>query len=135
MKLIRNYILKEFLKIFFVIMVSFLVLFLVVDFFDRFPRLMRRGATIDTMSLYFVMRIPYLFLLSSPITVLLSGLFLMDNLSKHNESLAMRSSGISVYRIVQPLIIFALLFSIFMVWFSDFVYPKAESYRRYIYKV
>lgn len=135
MRLIRRYILKEFIKIFLVIMISFLVLFLVIDFFDRFPRLMRRGATVDILAIYFLLRIPYLFILSSPITVLLSGLFLMDNLSKHNESLAIKASGISVFRMVLPLIIFAFFFSIFMVWFGDFVYPKAEAYRDYVYRV
>ena len=135
MRLIRNYVLKEFLKIFFVIMFSFLILFLVVDFFDRFPRLLKRGATMDNITLYFLLRIPYLFILSSPITIILSGLFLMDNLSKNNESLAIRSSGISVFRIVSPLIMFSFFFSIFMVWFGDYVYPKAESYRNYIYRV
>jgi len=76
---------------------------------------------------------PYLILLSSPVMILLSGLFVMNNLSKYNESIAIRAAGISIIRMVAPLIWFGFFFSIFIMIVGDLVLPKAEEYRNYIY--
>ena len=134
MRLLDKYILREYIKIFLIILFSFSVLFLVVDISDRLPRLLSKGGEMHDIILYFLLRIPYLVLLSSPVMVLLSGLFLMNNLSKYNESVAIRGAGISILRMVSPLIWFGLIFSIFIMFIGDLVLPKAEEYRNYIYK-
>ncbi|MCK4957072.1 MAG: LPS export ABC transporter permease LptG [Candidatus Cloacimonetes bacterium] len=134
MRLLDRYIIIEYLKIFLVITFSFSVLFLIIDVSDRLPRLMRRGAEWNDLALYFLLRIPYLVVLSSPVMVLLSGLFLMNNLAKHSESVAIRAAGISIARMVSPLFVFGLIFTIFIMLFAEFVLPKAEEYRQYIYK-
>ncbi len=133
MKLLDKYILREYVKTFLIIVFAFAVLFLVVDISDRMPRLIRKGATAENITTYFLLRLPYLFLLTSPIVVLLSGLFLMSTLSKYNESIAIRSAGISVLRMVTPLIWFGLFFSIFILILGDFVLPGAEAKRQIIY--
>jgi lipopolysaccharide export system permease protein len=134
MRLLDRYILREYIKIFLIILFSFSVLFLVVDISDRLPKLISKGGEINYIVLYFLLRIPYLILISSPVMVLLSGLFLMNNLSKYNESVAIRSAGISIYRMVSPLIWFGLIFSIIIMFMGDLALPKAEDYRNYIYK-
>ena len=134
MRILDKYIIREYLKIFLVIAFSFSVLFLIVDISDRLPRLLNRGASWQNLTLYFVLRIPYLMVLSSPVMVLLSGLFLMNNLAKHSESVAIRAAGISVFRMVSPLLIFGLIFSIGILIFGEYVLPSAEYHRKVIYK-
>jgi len=134
MRLLDKYILREYIKIFVIILFSFSILFLVVDISDRLPRLLRQGAEMKDISMYFLLRIPYLALLTSPVMVLLSGLFLMNTLSKYSESVAIRGAGISILRMVSPLIWLGLIFSIAIMLIGDFVLPKAEAYRNYIYK-
>ena len=133
MRILDKYILKSYITTFLVILFSFFVLFLVVDISDRLPRLLRKSAEISDIIAYFVLRIPYLMLLASPVIILLSGLFVMNNLSKYSESIAIRAAGISIFRMITPLIWFGLFFSIFIMFFGDFVLPKAEEYRNYIY--
>ena len=133
MRILDKYILKSYITTFLVILFSFFVLFLVVDISDRLPRLLRKSAEINDIVAYFVLRIPYLMLLSSPVIILLSGLFVMNNLSKYSESIAIRAAGISIFRMITPLIWFGLFFSVFIMFFGDFVLPKAEEYRNYIY--
>lgn len=135
MRLLDRYISREYLRYYFMILISFTVIFLVVDFFDHLPRLMRRGATWDQMSIYFALRIPYLVVLTSPVVVLLSGLFLMDNLSKHSESIAIRSAGISIVRMVKPVFILGAIISVIILLFGEYVLPWAEAKREYVYKV
>ena len=134
MRLLDKYILREYIKIFLIILFSFSVLFLVVDISDRLPRLLSKGGEMKDIISYFLLRIPYLILISSPVMVLLSGLFLMNNLSKYNESVAIRGAGISIFRMVSPLIWFGFIFSVFIMLVGDLVLPQAEEYRNYIYK-
>ncbi len=135
MRLLDRYILQQYIKTFVVIIFSFLTLFLVIDFIDRIPRLVRRGASLHYTLLYFSLRLPYLFIITSPVGVLLSGLFLMDKLSKYNESVAIRAAGISIFRMMRPLLIFSFFFSIFVLFFTELILPKSEDYRSYIYTV
>ena len=134
MRLLDRYIIWEYLKIFLVIAFSFSVLFLIVDVSDRLPRLLGRGASWHDMILYFLLRIPYLLVLTSPVMVLLSGLFLMNNLAKYSESVAIRAAGISVFRMVLPLLISGFIFSLLVLGFGEFVLPKAEAHRKLVYK-
>ncbi|MDN5353872.1 MAG: lipopolysaccharide export system permease protein [Candidatus Cloacimonadota bacterium] len=135
MRILDRYILKEYIKTFLIIIIAFSVIFLVVDIFDRLPRLLSKSAAASDIAIYFLLRIPYLFVLTSPVVVLLSGLFLMNTLSKYNESIAIRSAGISIVRMVTPLFWFGLIFSFFIMGVGEFVLPEAEAYRDYIYKV
>jgi lipopolysaccharide export system permease protein len=135
MRILDRYILKEYIKTFLIIIIALSVIFMVVDIFDRMPRLLKKGAELSEIGMYFVMRLPYLFVLTSPVVVLLSGLFLMNNLSKYNESIAIRGAGISIVRMVMPLFWFGLFFSFFIMVVGEFVLPEAEAYREYIYRV
>jgi lipopolysaccharide export system permease protein len=73
MRRLDRYIIREFLRTFFIIFFSFAVVFIVIDVIDNLPRLLRAGATFDQGLLYYLLRIPYLVVLTSPVTVLLSG--------------------------------------------------------------
>ena len=134
MRLLDRYIVREYIKTLLIILLAFSVLMIVVEVSDRMPRLLRKGATAEEMAAYFLLRLPYLFLLTSPVVVLLSGMFLMNMLSKYHESIAIRSAGISIVRMVTPLLWLGLLISIIVMLLGEFVLPKAEEYRQYIYQ-
>ena len=121
MKLLDKYVLKQYIFTFLIILFSFSLLFLVVDISDRLPRLLRKAASLHYIMLYFLSKMPYIILLSSPVMILLSGLFVMNNLSKYNESIAIRAAGISIIRMVAPLIWFGFFFSIFIMIVGDLV--------------
>ncbi|MCD4829953.1 MAG: LptF/LptG family permease [Candidatus Cloacimonetes bacterium] len=129
MRILDRYILRQYIITFLVIIASFAVIFVVIDVFDRLPRLLRKEAGVEIIASYFLMRLPYLFVLTSPVAVLLSGLFMMNTLSKYNETIAIRAAGISIVRMVTPLFWFALLFAVFVLLFGDIVLPIAESKR------
>ena len=107
---------------------------IVVEISDRLPRLLRYDASFKAIVVYFFLRLPYLFLLTSPVVVLLAGLFLMNNLSKYSESVAMRGAGISIVRMVRPLLIFGFFFSLLILVMGEYILPEAESFRRKVYR-
>ncbi|HPT71493.1 MAG TPA: LptF/LptG family permease [Candidatus Cloacimonadota bacterium] len=135
MKLLDRYFMRQFLNTYFIILSSFSVLFIVIDVIDRLPRLIRSGATFQLAVSYYLLNLPYLFVLTSPITLLLTGLFMMNSLAKYNESIAVRAAGISVKRMVMPILFIGLVISAFMGIFGEYVLPWAETSRDYVYNV
>jgi lipopolysaccharide export system permease protein len=135
MRILDKYIVRQFLNTYFIILASFSVLFIVIDVIDRLPRLIRNGATFQLAVSYYVLNLPYLFVLTSPITLLLTGLFLMNSLAKYNESIAVRAAGISVKRMVMPLLLLGLVMSGLIGLFGEYVLPWAETSRDYVYNV
>lgn len=60
-----------------------------------------------------------------PIGVLLSSIMTLGSLSENYEFAAMKSSGISLKRIIRPLLFFTLFLSIVNFMFLNYVYPYA----------
>jgi lipopolysaccharide export system permease protein len=58
-----------------------------------------------------------------PLALLLSSLMLFGNLGENYELFALKSSGISLYRIMKPLIIFVIIISIGAFYFSNNLLP------------
>jgi lipopolysaccharide export system permease protein len=69
------------------------------------------------------------------VTVLITGLFMMNTLSKYNESVAIRAAGVSIKRAMLPLFLIGFLLSVLMLLFGEYVLPWAETTRNHIYNV
>jgi lipopolysaccharide export system permease protein len=61
-----------------------------------------------------------------PLSILLSSLMMFGNLGEHYELVAMKSAGISLNRIMRPLIIVSILISLLGFYFSNVVLPTAN---------
>lgn len=135
MRVLDKYITREFLKTYLIIFFSFAMVFIVIDVIDNLPRLIRSGATFQLAALYYLLRLPYLIVLTSPVTVLLTGLFMMNALSKHNESVAIRAAGVSIKRAMLPLFVIGFLISAAIALMGEYLLPRAESARTRVYNV
>jgi lipopolysaccharide export system permease protein len=135
LKLLDKYILKEFLKILVITVLSFIALFLIVDFFDKVRMFLSNNASTGQMASYFVYSIPMIISYIFPPAVLLSTLMTFSSLSKFNEITAMKANGINVYRISLPLIIFAVIAAVFLFYFNELISPASVQKTEYIVKV
>ena len=70
--------------------------------------------------------IPTLVPLALPLAILLSSLMAFGQLSENNELTALKSSGISLYRIMRPMFITICLFSFCAFLFSNHVIPYSN---------
>jgi len=61
-----------------------------------------------------------------PLAILLSSLMTFGNLGEHYELVTMKASGISLFRIMRPLIVVSILISGLAFYFSNIVLPKAN---------
>lgn len=76
----------------------------------------------------FLLRLPYFISLAFPMSVLLSALMTYSRLSSDGETTALRSVGVSVFRIVLPAIVLSLLLTGISFIFNEAVVP-ATNYR------
>ncbi len=64
--------------------------------------------------------------LALPLAILLSALMTYGNLGQHNELIAIKSSGISLVRIISPLFIGVCLIAVGDFFFNDYILPKTN---------
>ena len=135
MRLLDKYILKEFLRFLVITLLSFIALFLIVDFFEKIRMFLSNNASVGQMASYFVYSIPMIVSYVFPPAVLLSTLMTFSSLSKFNEITAMKANGINIYRISLPIIIFAAIAAIFLFYFSELITPASVQKTEHIVKV
>jgi lipopolysaccharide export system permease protein len=71
-----------------------------------------------------------------PLTILLASIMTMGNFGERYELVAMKSSGVSLWRVLRPLIIVSVLLSLLAFWFSNNIMPVAtEKLRLILYEV
>ena len=135
MNILDKYITREFSKLFAIMSITFIALYLIVDFFEKSRMFFSNHATAVQMVSYFVFSIPVIISLIMPAAVLLATLMTFGNLTKFNEVTAMKANGISLYRMALPVVIMSLAICLFLFFFSEIIRPGAEQKAEQIIKV
>ncbi|MDD5475520.1 MAG: LPS export ABC transporter permease LptG [Syntrophales bacterium] len=132
MSIIDRYILKEFARNLVLILVSLIVLYLIVDFFQRIRMFISNGATLSQMFSYFIYSIPMILVQMTPVSVLLSSLITFGILSKNCELVALRAAGTSLYRVALPLVLFSMAIALFSFMVGEFMTPYSNQRLKHI---
>lgn len=104
-----------FLIVVFVFLMQFLWLY-VDDFVGK-------GLEMDVlMKLFFYMSTTFV-PMALPLAILLASLMSFGNLGEHYELVAMKASGISIWKVMRPLVTFSVLMSIMAFIFSNSILP------------
>jgi lipopolysaccharide export system permease protein len=125
LRLLDKYILREFARFFTINSISFIALYLIIDFFEKIRMFLSNSASTVQMATYFLFSIPMIISLILPAAVLLAALMTFSSLSKFSEIIAMKANGISLYRLSLPVLIFAAIVAAFLFYFSELVTPAA----------
>ena len=64
--------------------------------------------------------------LALPLAILLSSLMTFGNLGEHYELVAMKAAGISLRKIMRPLIVVSIFISVLAFYFANWVLPEAN---------
>jgi len=128
MAILDRYILREYLLLFGLILASIVSLYLVIDFFGKIRMFMSNAATWSQVARHFLYLIPLIVSQTTPAVILLSTLITFGNLARHNEITALKSCGVSVYRLTVPVLAAGAVISVALFLFSELVTPSA--YRR-----
>ena len=135
MTILDRYVTREFLKLFGLIVVSFIFLYLIFDFFEKINMFMSNRASLAQMASFFLFNIPMIVSLTLPAAVLLAALITFGVMSRNSEIVAMKANGISLYRSSLPLILLAGAICVIAFLFSEFVTPYTNQRAFQILKV
>jgi lipopolysaccharide export system permease protein len=122
-RLLDRYVLGAFLTPFIYCLVAFILLFIIGDLFENLDDFLKIPGWFPVMLKYYALFVPSLLVFITAIAVLLAILYSLGRLQKNNEIAAMRSGGISVYRIALPLLLFCLALSVIVLYLNESVVP------------
>ena len=123
MRILDRYLIRQFCFALIFSLIAFWVIFLVVDLVEHVDKYIDKQASVSLVIKYYLYFTPYILVLSLPVAMLLSCLFSLGQLAKHNELTAMKSAGISLHRILLPLFVLSFLISVFVIGFSGSIVP------------
>jgi len=135
LRILDKYILEEFIRFFTITFLSFIALFLIVDFFEKIRMFLSNNANIFQIISYFIFSIPMVISYILPPAVLLTTLMTFGSLSKYHEITAMKANGISIYRISLPILMFAAITAIFLFYFNELITPASIQKTEHIIKI
>jgi len=121
------YVLRGFFFFFGLVQVVFVSLFMVITLFELLPDIINNDVDSRIVVSYFVFFLPQILYWVVPLTVLLAILINLGTLTKTNEILAVKAGAISLYRMVTPLLLTALILSAGVYFMQDFILPHANQ--------
>ncbi len=127
MTILDRYILKQFLANILFGIVAFICIFIVVDMMENLDDFIDAGAGFAIIAKFYMNFVPEIVKLILPVAMLLASLFTTGKLSSYNELTAIKSSGVSAYRIMMPFVIVAFLISGAAIYFNGWVVPNSNK--------
>ena len=85
------------------------------------------GASFGSVVKMFIFSLPAIAIYTFPMSMLLAALLTFGRLSSSSEITAMKSCGVSFYRIAAPAIVLGVVVSIFSILFTEHVVPRANN--------
>lgn len=130
MTILTRYLLREFSKIAVAATAGFLLLFVVIDFVERADEFLKYRTPAGEVFLYYLYSAPNIFLLTSPVAVLLAVLITVSLRARANEFTAIFSGGISIWRACAPILAGCAVFSVLSLAGSETLVPRATRKAR-----
>jgi len=127
MNILDRYVGSKFLSAALFSVLAFLIIFVVVDIIERLDTFIDKDVPVLTLVQYYALYAPFIVILTLPVAMLLASLFSISSLSRHQELAAMKSAGLSLYRILLPLFMMAFLVSLSCMLFGEFLVPYTNE--------
>jgi len=126
MKILRSYILKETLKAFALAMLILTFVLMVGNIVKIADSIINKGVQLIYVLKLFLFLMPYMLSYTIPMAILTATLLVFGRLSSDNEIVAMKASGISLFKIAFPVLMLGLLLSLASFHINDKLVPKAR---------
>jgi len=134
MKILDRYLIKKFIFNLVFGISAFVIIFLVIDLVENIDKFIDLRVKFHTILVYYLYYIPDIISLTLPMAMLLACLFALGSMSQHNEIVAQKSAGISLYRITLPLLVIALFISVLAGLFNELIVPFTNQSRLDMYR-
>ncbi len=126
MKILSRYVLREHLGPLAFALTALTSLLLLNFIAKRFGDLVGKGLPSSVIAEFFLLAIPFTVAMTLPMAVLVAVLYAFSRLASESEINALKASGVSMSRIMAPVLAGATVLAVGMVLFNDFVLPAAN---------
>ena len=109
MRLLDRYVLRNFLRAYLFCIAAFLAIWVVFDFSDKISTFLDQNVTLGDILHYYLTQLPAIIVVVLPVALLLAVTACLSRMSRTNEIVSMLTAGISVPRVLLPLIAIGLV--------------------------
>jgi LPS export ABC transporter permease LptG len=124
--ILDEYVLKSFLGNLLLVLFLFVMLLLVFTFFELLGDIIRNRAPLVMVGEYLLNLMPSMIYISTPLGVLIAVLGTFGVLNRTSELTAMKATGISLYRVIMPVVVISAVLAVALFAFDDFYLPSAN---------
>jgi LPS export ABC transporter permease LptG/LPS export ABC transporter permease LptF len=124
--LLDEYVMGSAVRNFFLVLVSLVALFVIFTFFELIGDIIKYRTPLVTVGEYLVNLIPFILYNVTPLASLIAVLITFGALNRTSELTAMKATGISLYRIVAPVVLLAAILSAGFFAFNEVYLPGAN---------
>lgn len=123
MFLIEKYLTREIIKYFGIVLLTVVSIYLSVDFFQRIDNFIEADLPFSKIISFFQLKIPLIIAQITPVGILIAVIIVFGLMNKNNELIALKSSGVSIYYLLRPVVFIGLLLSILIFLLSESIVP------------
>jgi lipopolysaccharide export system permease protein len=127
LRLLSRYLLRQLTAPFLFALAAQTSLMLLSQVAKKFGALVGKGLSWTVIAEVFALSLPFIVAMTLPMAVLLAVLYTFSHLAADNEITAMRASGISVYQVLRPVLIWGACMAAFNFVFVDQVLPRSNA--------
>src|SRR6185369_12493967 len=135
MNILYRYIAAAWLRLVALCLSSFVAIYLVLDMMDKIPRFIRAGGSAIDIAHFFACKLPEMIGQTASFSILMATLLTLGLFSRSSEVIAMRSCGISLFRIALPMLVLGMAASILLLFNAELVVPKSYERMDFIERV
>lgn len=109
MRLLDRYVIRNFLQAYVYCLAGFTSIWLIYDISDNISTYVEGDIGLQRVGQYYLTQLPEIFVMLFPVALLLALLFSLGRMSRANEIVSMLTAGISVVRILYPVMLAGVL--------------------------
>ena len=130
MRLLDRYVIRNFLQVYLYCIAGFTSIWLIFDVSDNISSFIDNHISLALVARYYATQIPQVFIILLPVALLLSLLFALGRMSRSNEIVSMLTAGVSLPRVLLPLMAMGLLTVAASMALNYSLAPHAELARK-----
>jgi len=129
-RLLDRYVIRNFLQVYCYCIAGFISIWLIFDVSDNISMFIDQHVPLSLVARYYATQIPQVLIILLPVSLLLSLLFALGRMSRANEIVSMLTAGVSLPRVLLPLIGIGLLTVAATMALNYSLAPHAELARK-----
>ncbi len=127
MRLLSRYLLRQLAAPFLFAITALTSLMLLSQIAKKFGSLVGKGLPWTVIAEVFALSVPFIVAMTLPMAVLIAVLYTFSHLAADNEVTAMRASGVSVYQLLRPVLLWGVVMAAVNFTFVDQVLPRSNA--------